>query len=61
MDTYDHIIIGAGSAGCALAGRLAEAGRRILVLEAGPIDRSPWIHLPIGYGKSFYNPNVNWM
>ena len=61
MDTYDHIIIGAGSAGCALAGRLAEAGRRILVLEAGPMDRSPWIHLPIGYGKSFYNPNVNWM
>ncbi|MGE8943125.1 GMC family oxidoreductase [Leptospira interrogans] len=61
MDSYDHIIIGAGSAGCVLALRLAQAGRRILVLEAGPSDRSPWIQMPIGYGMSFYNPRVNWM
>jgi choline dehydrogenase len=58
----DIIIVGAGSAGCAIAGRLAETGRfRILVLEAGPPDISPWIHLPIGYGKTFYAPHVNWM
>ncbi|QJP12762.1 FAD-dependent oxidoreductase [Starkeya sp. ORNL1] len=62
MSEYDYIIVGAGSAGCAVAGRLAEAGRfRILVIEAGPRDRSVWIHMPIGYGKSFYNPRVNWM
>lgn len=62
MSSYDMIVVGAGSAGCALVGRLASAGKhRILVLEAGPQDRSPWIHLPIGYGKSFYAPSVNWM
>ena len=62
MDSFDTIIIGAGSAGCVIAGQLAAAGtRKILVLEAGPHDRSPWLHLPIGYGKMFYNPAVNWM
>ncbi len=62
LDTYEIIVVGAGSAGCVVAGRLAQTGRyRILVLEAGPNDRSPWIHLPIGYGKSFYASRVNWM
>jgi choline dehydrogenase len=62
LDSFDTIIIGAGSAGCVIAGELAAAGRgNILVLEAGPRDRSPWLHLPIGYGKMFYNPAVNWM
>ncbi|KFC64675.1 Choline dehydrogenase [Bosea sp. LC85] len=62
MEEWDVIVIGAGSAGCALAGRLALAGRgRILVLEAGPRDLSPWLHLPIGYGKTFYHPRLNWM
>ena len=56
------IIVGAGSAGCVLAGRLAEAGEgSILVIEAGPRDLSPWVHLPIGYGKTFYHPRMNWM
>ena len=56
------IIVGAGSAGCVLAGRLADAGwGTVLVVEAGPQDRSPWIHLPIGYGKTFYHPRLNWM
>lgn len=56
------IIVGAGSAGCVLAGRLAEAGQgSILVIEAGPRDVSPWVHLPIGYGKTFYHPRMNWM
>lgn len=62
MDSFDTIIIGAGSAGCVIAGNLAAARpSKILVLEAGPRDRSPWIHLPIGYGKTYYNPAVNWM
>lgn len=62
MSEFDIIVVGAGSAGCALTGRLAQSGRfRVLVLEAGPSDRNPWIHLPIGYGKSFYAPAVNWM
>ena len=62
MEEVDYIIVGAGSAGCVLAGRLSEAGKhRILVLEAGPADNNPWIHLPIGYGKLFYHPVLNWM
>jgi choline dehydrogenase len=60
--TYDYIIVGAGSAGCVLANRLTANGRhRVLLLEAGPSDRSFWIQVPIGYGKSYYNPTVNWM
>jgi choline dehydrogenase len=59
---YDFIIIGAGSAGCVLANRLTADGRyRVLLLEAGPPDRNPWIHIPLGYGKLFATPSVNWM
>src|SRR6185295_15627610 len=55
-------IIGSGSAGCVLANRLSANGRhRVLLLEAGPTDRSFWIQVPIGYGKSYYNPELNWM
>ena len=58
---YDIIVIGAGSAGSALAARLSEdANRRVLLLEAGPADRNPWIHIPIGYAKTFRDPKVNW-
>src|SRR6266851_4130917 len=61
-DTYDFIVTGAGSAGCAVAGRLSEDGRfRVLLLEAGPRDTYPWIHIPLGYHKTFNNPRVNWM
>ena len=61
-DTYDYIVTGAGSAGCAVAGRLSEDGRfRVLLLEAGPRDTYPWIHIPLGYHKTFNNPKVNWM
>jgi choline dehydrogenase len=58
---FDHIVVGAGSAGCVLAGRLSEdPGTRVLLLEAGPPDRSLWIHLPIGYGKTMWDPKLNW-
>ena len=60
--SYDFIVTGAGSAGCAVAGRLSEDGRfRVLLLEAGPKDSYPWIHVPLGYHKTFNNPKVNWM
>ena len=58
---FDHIVVGAGSAGCVLAGRLSEdPGTRVLLLEAGPPDRSLWIHLPIGYGKTMWDRRLNW-
>ncbi|MGH7115940.1 MAG: GMC family oxidoreductase [Stellaceae bacterium] len=61
-ETYDFIVTGAGSAGCAVAGRLSESGRwRVLLLEAGGRDTNPWIHIPLGYTKTFTNPQVNWM
>ena len=60
--SYDFIVTGAGSAGCAVAGRLSEDGRfRVLLLEAGGRDSYPWIHIPLGYTKTFTNPRVNWM
>jgi choline dehydrogenase len=62
MTEWDYIIVGAGSAGCAVAGRLSESGRhRVLLLEAGPSDRNFWVRMPIGYGRTFYDSRVNWM
>ncbi len=59
--TYDYIVVGAGSAGCVLAARLSEdPAARVLLLEAGPPDRSPWIHLPIGYAKTMWSRKYNW-
>ena len=61
MENFDYIIIGAGSAGCVLADRLSAGGRdRVLVLEAGGTDRRFWIKTPIGYGRTFADPAVNW-
>ncbi len=58
---YDYIVVGAGSSGCVLAARLSEdPATRVLLLEAGPPDHSPWIHLPIGYGKTMWSQAVNW-
>ena len=58
---YDYIVVGAGSAGCVLAARLSEdPATRVLLLEAGPPDRSIWIHLPIGYGKTMWDSRYNW-
>ena len=61
-DTFDYIIVGAGSAGCVLANRLTASGRhRVLLLEAGGEDRNIWIHVPLGYGKLFTDAEVNWL
>ena len=58
---FDYIIVGSGSAGSVLADRLSQDGRkRVLVLEAGGSDRRFFVHMPLGYGKLFYDPAVNW-
>ena len=62
MTNFDYIIVGGGSAGCVLAARLSESGaHKVLLLEAGGNDRRLWVQVPIGFGKSFNNPQVNWM
>lgn len=62
MDNPDFIIVGAGSSGCVLAERLSASGRhKVLVLEAGGDDRRFYIEMPLGYGKTFFDPKVNWM
>src|SRR6201987_4983631 len=59
--TYDYIVTGAGSAGCVPAARLSESGRdKVLLLEAGGADNRFWIHVPMGYAKTFVDPKVNW-
>ncbi|MBC8241490.1 MAG: GMC family oxidoreductase N-terminal domain-containing protein, partial [Alphaproteobacteria bacterium] len=58
---FDFIVSGAGSAGCAVAARLSESGRySVLLLEAGPRDTNPWIHIPLGFTKVFTDARVNW-
>ena len=62
LEKFDFIIVGSGSAGCVLANRLSkDSNNTVLLLESGGWDNSPWIHIPLGYGKHFENPKVNWM
>ena len=61
MFEYDTIVLGAGSAGCVLANRLSEdGGKKLLVLEAGPVDRNLLIHIPAGVYRVFKDPSINW-
>ena len=60
-NTYDYIIIGAGSAGCMLAKRLTEnPNKRVLLIEAGKNDNYIWIHIPVGYLYCIDNPRADW-
>ena len=59
---YDYVIVGAGTAGCVLANRLTACGKyTVCLLEAGPSDWNPMIHIPAGFMKTIANPSVNWL
>lgn len=61
MESFDYVVVGGGSAGAALAARLSECGRySVRLLEAGGQGRHPWLRIPIGYGKVFYDERFNW-
>ncbi len=60
MDTFDFVVVGGGSAGCVIANRLVQSGASVCVLEAGPVDRNPFIHMPAGFVKTLVNPAVTW-
>jgi choline dehydrogenase len=61
QESFDFIVTGAGSAGAVVAARLSENGRHsVLLLEAGPPDTNPWIHIPLGFSRTYIDPAVNW-
>ncbi|MBX9698271.1 MAG: choline dehydrogenase [Acetobacteraceae bacterium] len=60
-ESADYVVVGAGSAGCAVAARLSEdPSVRVVLLEAGGRDRNPWLHVPIGYAKTMYHKTLSW-
>ena len=60
--TFDFIIVGAGTAGSLLANRLSrDAGKRVLLIEAGGQDDYHWIHIPVGYLYCIGNPRTDWL
>jgi choline dehydrogenase len=61
-ERFDYIIVGAGSAGCVLANRLSSSGKhKVLIIEAGPKDNHLWLHIPLGFGRTYYDPRFNWL
>ena len=61
LQDADFVVVGAGSAGCVMAARLSEdPACRVILLEAGGADTNRWIHIPLGFGKTFADPSVNW-
>ncbi len=62
IGTFDYVVVGAGSAGCVVASRLSEDGRySVCLLEAGPSDWNPYIHIPAGFIKTLVDPKLNWL
>lgn len=59
-DAFDYVIVGSGAAGSILANRLSADGSTVCVLEAGPPDRSPYLHIPAGFIKAVFNPKYAW-
>ena len=59
-DTFDYVIVGGGTAGSILVNRLSADGASVCLLEAGPKDRHPFVHIPAGYIKNIYSPKLTW-
>lgn len=59
-DIFDFVIVGGGTAAGIIAWRLGEAGHSVCVLEAGPSDRNPFIHIPAGFSRTLNDPKVTW-